>query len=51
MCNTIGYVSNNVVPCCMRCNRVKGDHFTYTEMLEFAVTIRGIDSKREENNE
>jgi len=29
--NTEGYISENVVVCCTRCNRGKGDRFTYEE--------------------
>lgn len=31
--NTKGYRLSNVVPCCKRCNSVKGQHLTHAEML------------------
>lgn len=31
--NHLGYTSTNVVPCCARCNDMKGQHITYEEML------------------
>ena len=31
--NSQGYTILNVVPCCWDCNRAKGDHFTYEEMI------------------
>jgi|SRR6185436_8075058 len=44
--SSAGYHPNNVVPCCGICNRVKGEVFTYTEMLALGDVIRGIRSKR-----
>ena len=43
--NSLGYLSNNVVPCCKECNRIKGDSLTCEEMLEVAVTIKRLRSK------
>lgn len=31
--NSLGYHINNVVPCCFKCNWVKGSKLTYNEML------------------
>lgn len=45
--NGKGYLQNNVVPCCYRCNMVKGDTFTYEEMMTFmAHAIRAVESFR-----
>lgn len=41
-----GYTPDNVVSCCGRCNWVKGDVFTYEEMMRLAPTIRLIDQDR-----
>lgn len=41
---TRGYETDNVVPCCKRCNAVKMDHFTYAQMVYLAKTIREIDA-------
>lgn len=32
--NSIGYRLDNVVPCCTKCNVIKGEHLTYEQMLE-----------------
>lgn len=34
--NNIGYHINNIVPCCFKCNWIKGDKLTYREMLIIA---------------
>lgn len=44
--NTIGYVQDNCVPCCGRCNYVKGWQFTYEEMLLLSPVIKQIDRNR-----
>lgn len=36
----LGYIDGNCVPCCLRCNRVKGDHFTYEQMKRLGEFIR-----------
>lgn len=40
--NNHGYTIKNVVPCCCRCNRTRGDNFSYEEMLILAKTIKFI---------
>lgn len=30
----LGYILNNVVPCCYLCNTIKWNYWTYSEMLE-----------------
>lgn len=40
--NGVGYLYNNVVPCCGLCNTTKSDNFTYDEMLILAQTIKLI---------
>lgn len=39
--NSRGYVLDNCVVCCTRCNTAKQDHFTYHEWLEIGRLIRG----------
>lgn len=41
-----GHTKDNVVPCCVECNQVKGDMFSYEEMLVLGKTIREIKEKR-----
>jgi hypothetical protein len=40
-----GYETDNVVPCCHRCNKVKMDHFSYEQMLKLAQVIRLLDQE------
>jgi len=35
-----GYIKENVVPCCCRCNRAKLNHFTYDEWVKIGAFIR-----------
>lgn len=44
--NARGYEPGNVVPCCLPCNRIRGDNFTHEEMMELAPSIREIRSRR-----
>lgn len=44
--NNRGYHMDNVVPCCGRCNRVRGTWFTYDEMKVVGETIAKIDKAR-----
>ena len=44
--NSIGYIEANVVPCCTRCNLMRGDHLTHDEMLQLAPLLQGIRAKR-----
>jgi predicted nucleic acid-binding Zn ribbon protein len=41
--NERGYLLDNVVTCCCRCNRVKMDHFTYRQMTRLSEVIRQLD--------
>lgn len=38
--NELGYVIENVVPCCRECNTVKNHFFTYQEMILLSITIK-----------
>jgi len=38
--NLKGYTLSNVVPCCLRCNRIKSNLFTFEEMVALAVFLR-----------
>lgn len=46
MDNDKGYLINNVVPCCLPCNRTRSDNYSYNEMLILAETIRQIKKTR-----
>lgn len=48
MDNTKGYIQNNCCVCCDFCNKLKGNKFTYKEMLLLAETIKQIFKKRNE---
>jgi hypothetical protein len=41
--NEQGYIKDNVVPCCKRCNKVKGADFSYEEMLILGTALKEID--------
>lgn len=49
--NNRGYHLDNVVPCCGRCNRVRGTWFTYDEMKEIGLIIAVIDRRRKEQSD
>lgn len=48
--NNIGYIVDNVVPCCHNCNRTKSAYYTYDEFLLIAAAIRQIHQKRREQS-
>lgn len=37
--NKIGYIIDNMVLCCFRCNSTKSDFFTFEEMLKIGKKI------------
>lgn len=43
--NCEGYTLENVVPCCEKCNAVKSDILTPSEMIAVAKTLKKIRSK------
>jgi hypothetical protein len=49
MNNYKGYIYNNIVPCCARCNRIKSDCFSYEEMLLIGITIKEIENNRKKD--
>lgn len=44
--NINGYIYENVVSCCNRCNTTRSDNFSYEEMLILSETIKTIVSSR-----
>jgi hypothetical protein len=40
--NDAGHVCYNVVPCCRKCNRIKGNDTSYEEMLLLVSALREI---------
>ena len=38
--NTLGYVPGNCVPCCGRCNSIKGKHLSHDEMIAVALVLK-----------
>jgi hypothetical protein len=44
--NGLGHTCYNVVPCCRKCNRIKGNDTSYEEMMLLAPVLREIRLKR-----
>ena len=40
--NSKGYISGNCVPCCRRCNSIKGEHLSHEEMILVASVLKGL---------
>jgi hypothetical protein len=40
--NTKGYILDNVVPCCKSCNIIKGDRFSYEQMMKLSPALKQI---------
>lgn len=50
--NTKGYDLSNVLPCCVTCNRTRGDRFTVEEtkaMIEAVLSLRAVEALSEAN--
>ena len=46
--NSKGYITGNVVPCCFRCNNLKGAELTWQETL---IAVRAIQEYRRKTHE
>ena len=44
--NNLGYLKNNIIPCCKLCNWIKSDYFSYEEMIEISETVKLIKKRR-----
>lgn len=44
--NSLGYSRENCVVCCGDCNKLKGNRFSYEEMLELVPALHSIQEKR-----
>jgi hypothetical protein len=44
--NSRGYNFDNIVLCCIACNRMRNDTFTYDEMIQIGKTVREVWKKR-----
>jgi hypothetical protein len=44
--NSKGHTKDNVMPCCLSCNRARGDEFSIEEMLKIGIVIRQIKKDR-----
>ncbi len=42
MDNSKGYLLSNVVACCKKCNYMKGDYLSYSEMIEVVSLIKNL---------
>lgn len=45
--NSRGYTEDNVVPCCLRCNRIKSDIFSFEEMVALAEFLQQLAQKQQ----
>ena len=43
--NSKPHTPDNVIPCCKRCNRIRGNIFTVDEMKEIGAVIRKIENR------
>ncbi len=43
--NSLGYTFGNVVPCCWKCNKIKGNVLTYDEMIIVSKALREYKTK------
>lgn len=48
--NQLGYVPENVVPCCRQCNVVKNSFFSYDEMMQLSSVLKNIMEKKSNAN-
>jgi len=44
--NNIGYLKENCVVCCTRCNRMRSDKFSYEEFMLFSPVLKQIEKDR-----
>lgn len=44
--NSKGHTKDNVVPCCVECDKARSDYFSFEEMKKLGGTIREIKSRR-----
>lgn len=44
--STLGYDEGNVVPCCGKCNRIKGDALTFEEMKVAMQAVVGLRNRK-----
>jgi hypothetical protein len=47
MINELGHTKGNLVVCCGKCNRIKGNHFTYDEFMLLAPILKLIRLNKE----
>lgn len=45
--NDLGYLKENLVPCCWECNRLKSDRFTYEEFIQLSPILNKIMCERQ----
>lgn len=44
--NNLGYIKENLVPCCWECNRLKSNIYTYEDFLEIGKVLKEINKRR-----
>ena len=45
--NNLGYIKENIVPCCWNCNRMKSDIYTYEDFIKLSPILKEIHKNNE----
>lgn len=48
--NDKGYILDNVVPCCHRCNSIKSNYFTYEDIIKLSPLLIEIRLSKEKRS-
>lgn len=47
--NSKGHTKDNCIPCCYSCNIMRGDRFSYNEMMILSPVLKEIMGRRNDN--